>query len=551
VKADLTRDTFSPLRHFARVLGQQGRVQLDADGNEQTAILLHYLQALAADLIGPHGGPVDNEGFTITALPTSTAGAIDFRIGAGRYYVSGILCEVDSPGVSVVRPSGPATNVLEVAAWTIDGMPFLPGQNVEIFDDVPPTPASPFASQVLQIKDAPDPVKRQLTFASAVPDFTKASAPSLRHVVTYMTQADYPVPSTEILSAGAVQVYLDVWERTITSVEDDHIREVALGGPDTCARSKIVWQVKITTAADGGGCLSPQQLTARFRPSPAGRLRAMARQDATSTDPCILPPDAAYRGMENQLYRVEIHRPGAAWNGADAGKATAATFKWSRDNGTVVFAVASVGANSVVVEHLGRDDRSTLSEGDWVEIQDDDSVLQNRAGALLQVQGIDRTTMTVTLSGAPDANIGRVASKHPLLRRWDHKMGDPTEGGLQIGPDGAMLLIEDSGDNWLALERGVKIQFRKPDPGEPANHYQTSDYWLIPARVATGDVEWPIEPFTDSNGNAVRAALPPAGVRHCYAPLAVVTFDANGKMNPNSIECRLKFKNAVELTPQQ
>ena len=28
-------------------------------------------------------------------------------------------------------------------------------------------------------------------------------------------------------------VYLDVWERHITAIEDDSIRETALGGPDT------------------------------------------------------------------------------------------------------------------------------------------------------------------------------------------------------------------------------------------------------------------------------------------------------------------------------
>jgi len=62
MKGDFTRDTFDATRHFSRVLMQQGRVQLDADWNEQAAILLHYLQALAADLIGPHGGPANPDG---------------------------------------------------------------------------------------------------------------------------------------------------------------------------------------------------------------------------------------------------------------------------------------------------------------------------------------------------------------------------------------------------------------------------------------------------------------------------------------------------------
>ena len=38
--ADLSRITFRPDRHYSAVLAQQGRVQLDADANEQTAIQL-------------------------------------------------------------------------------------------------------------------------------------------------------------------------------------------------------------------------------------------------------------------------------------------------------------------------------------------------------------------------------------------------------------------------------------------------------------------------------------------------------------------------------
>ena len=51
MKGDFTRDTFTPGKHFSRVLAQQGRVTVDADSNEQAAILLHYLRTLTRDLI--------------------------------------------------------------------------------------------------------------------------------------------------------------------------------------------------------------------------------------------------------------------------------------------------------------------------------------------------------------------------------------------------------------------------------------------------------------------------------------------------------------------
>ncbi len=89
MKGDFSRDSFDPVKHFSRVLQQQGRVQLDADWNEQAAILLHYLRTLAADLIGPFAGPAGEDyGFKIGASEKD-----DFSIGKGRYYVDGILCE--------------------------------------------------------------------------------------------------------------------------------------------------------------------------------------------------------------------------------------------------------------------------------------------------------------------------------------------------------------------------------------------------------------------------------------------------------------------------
>ena len=539
MKADFSRTTFSPLKHFTRVLMQQGRVQLDADWNEQAAIQLRYLRALAADLVGEHGGPSGNWGLGISALATPPV-LNDFRIGAGRYYVDGILCEVEATPVPIVVQTG-AGNIVHVQSWTVDGVQFQPDQYVEVFDDAP---APAFPAIVVQVK-SPDQAHRALTLQGAPNNLASATAPKIRHVLTYKTQPDYPVAPDAQLGSGIYQVYADVWERQITYVEDDSIREVALGGPDTAARAKVVCQVKLTGPVDAATCLTPQQLRERLRGGPAGRLKAMAKQDSVSTDPCITPPDARYRGAENQLYRVEIHRPGLAWDGiTESAKGSAATFKWSRENGSVIFPiVGGGGTTTVTLENLGRDDRLTLEEGDWVEVLDDDYVLHNRAGNLLRVQAIDRSSLTVTLTGVPDAGVGGDPSKHPLLRRWDHQQGEPAEGGLQLGADGAALIVEGSDGGWLRLEDGVQIQFQV---GPPPNTYRTGDYWLIPARTATADVEWPKEPAKDSSGNPVLVpiALPPAGVQHHYAPLAVVTL-ANGAITAPVTECRKKFDTLV------
>jgi hypothetical protein len=92
--------------------------------------------------------------------------------------------------------------------------------------------------------------------------------------------------------------------------------------------------------------------------------------------------------------------------------------------------------------------------------------------------------------------------------------------------EGAVPVVEGSGDDdfdWITLEDGVQIQFPPASAGgagqPPA--YRTGDYWLIPARVATGDVEWPGTP-------AHPLARPPHGVEHAFAPLAIVSINATG-----------------------
>ena len=535
MKADLTRNTFHTNKHFSRVLMQQGRVQLDADWNEQSAILLNSLRALAADLIGPHGGPADNLGFEVfTDVPAATPTVNDFRLSAGHYYVDGWLCVNGFTAVAVTEfISG--KNQVRVEIWTVDGISFAKGQLVEVFSAA--DPANGIRARVTDVSQR----DRLVTLDQ---DVSKITFPArIRRVLTYTTQPDYPVKDN--LGTGTYQVYLDVWERLITSVEDDSIREVALGGPDTAARSKVVAQVKVTTAGTGEqrNCMTVQDLNDRFQPFNRGLLKARTIPTAVSTDPCIVSPTSQYRGPENQLYRVEVHT-----GSKDAsGNAATPTFKWSRENGSVVFPILSGGGtNTVTLESLGRDDRFGLAAGDWVEVVDDDYVLLNRAGALLRVLSVDPASMQVTLDGTPDPSVGKDTSKHPLLRRWDQKQGDEKDGGLTLGSDNAALILDGEGKNpWLNLEDGVQIQFQPSDKNLPVT-YRTGDYWLIPARTTTGNVEWPTELVTDSSGKTTTgpAALPPEGVNHHYAPLAIITVATDGVKIVN--QCYQEFPAAAK-----
>ena len=500
MKGDFSRFTFDPARHFTRVLMQQGRVQLDSDFNEQMDILWHYLRTLAADLIGPHGGPnSDQLGFEITTQSVQGKESVlkDLIIGFGRYYVDGILCENTPQSTfadNAYRAKAEATRMAHDSA----------------------------ADEGMDEMDMPEEIKRKRPGVYELPSTQDAH-------VTYYGQSGYPFSAEEAkgqpykLPDAPFFVYLDVWERSISAIEEPGIREVALGGPDTAARSQVVWQVRARaipgatpTQAQCDGFENStfwKTLMQELQPEKRGRLAAKAREPRAddSTDPCIISPDARYRGAENQLYRVEIH------TGGIVGSLPRPTFKWSRDNGANVYPVLSVKEKTVFLEHLGRDARSGLQAGDWVEIVDDDYTLLGKTQPLSQVESVDAIGMSVTLKTAHPAVS---QSKHPQLRRWDQRAGDQNIGGLEINDDeknkdrdNAALIKAGA---WLNLEDGIQVYF------EAGSTYVAGDYWLIPARTATGDIEWP------GDNPQKPPLIPPQGVQHHYAPLAGIFFDPQG-----------------------
>ncbi|HEY9291959.1 MAG TPA: DUF6519 domain-containing protein, partial [Microlunatus sp.] len=100
MKGDFSRLTFRGRHHYRGVLQQQGRVQLDADWNEQVMLQAHLDRVTARDTVGLHGAPRDAAGMQIVdpqGRPLNGAVAAgDLYISPGRYYVTGVLCENES-----------------------------------------------------------------------------------------------------------------------------------------------------------------------------------------------------------------------------------------------------------------------------------------------------------------------------------------------------------------------------------------------------------------------------------------------------------------------
>lgn len=322
-------------------------------------------------------------------------------------------------------------------------------------------------------------------------------------------------------------VYLNVWRREVTHVLEPGLIEPAVN-VDSTTRLQTVWQVKILGGIPAEvNCETPLEdipgWPAGNRPSSA-RLTTTTVAVATEPDPCLVPPTGGYRGLENHLYRIEVH------------SATASTVKvkWSRENAHVSTAMVEIlaGRTTVRVESLGRDSVLRFKTGDWVEFTNDQREFDGLPGEMRKVT-VDDTDQTLTFSpalpagdfpqGVPDA------TKHLRVIRWD-------QSGIVRKPDGSQLvnldlttdgLIELSATNpGFVLEHGVQATLTILSGGLAHG----GDYWCFAARTADADIE------------RLNQA-PPLGIHHHYCHLAII--EADGKIH----DCRTVFPPLTELTP--
>lgn len=450
MKGDFSRSTFDPAKHYSGVRMQQGRVQLDADWNENLDILRRRIETETIDVIGECGVPANDAGFGVvtdfnslsqaeknwlTEQGFKTLGNGDFYLTQGRAYVDGIQIENEH--------------------------------------------TLPFSQQPFVL----------------------------------------PKSALPITGAGTYLLYLDVWERHITALEDPSVREVALGGPDTATRTQVVWQAALTRVGDVGSNVTCADDLHSWPSASTGTLSAHTTPAQQPDNPCTVPAGAGYKRLENQLYRVEIHK----------GSGDGLTFKWSRDNGSVVVAVAEFPYDNSDIKirttSLGRDDVLCLHENDWVEVVDDATELAGLPGTLVQIMKIEPDNVLTLSKALPGAFVVTDADNNPThlkVRRWD------SDGGNGEG------LAVTSGD--IDLKGEIQVQF------DTTGTYRTGDYWLIPARTVPGqygDIEWP----KDSGNNPL--FLPPFGIKHHYCKLAILSFQSNTVAVVE--DCRKKFPPLTEL----
>ncbi len=317
-------------------------------------------------------------------------------------------------------------------------------------------------------------------------DGTLALSPGRLYVGGVSCELFAATPLRELARDGLVPtpgatdlVYVNVWERDITAVEDPDLLDPALGGPDTSIRLQVAWTIEVLR---GVGEVSCSDATDLLSGSQAGAM-------------CSAAP-GGYSGLENHLYRLEIH---------DGGTVGSASFKWSRDNGSLVVGIDEfVESATVRISPAWRRRAEALGVGDWVEVSGRSSDSAGNVGTLARIE--DRDSDDVV-------RLDRAVSKHrdeghPHMRRWDQSDG-PT---LPTATDR------------FELESGIEIQFAD-------GLFHPGDYWTVAARPGGPPV-----PLSEP--------APPEGVDRRLAPLGLVRWERSG---PVIHDCRRVFRPLTDV----
>lgn len=528
MKADLSRQTFDSKKHYTAVVMQQGRVQVDADWNEQQTIHNYRTETETKDVIGKCGAPAQNAGFKILSDDQNL-----IKITPGRYYVNGLLCENEAEIIYEEQPDFPnPPNVLELleTAETRAGIFYLDvwQRHITTIDD-------------LTLREValggPDTTTRVQTIWQV--KFLSVADQEIDIEAIQILFKEFLNRLEELQKSTKNQEAIEILDRLINSINSvlnlssEQLEEALCSTPQTLQiflasfnprfqeleeldlQLEPVYEIllpleeiadELADSLQNLTCCSPFKEWEELIERSTGQLNARTKPVPPEENPCLVPPNAGYQRLENQLYRVEIH---------DAGSLNEATFKWSRDNGSVVTAIENISGQEITVQTVGLDNILGFASNQWVEISDDTSELNQQPGELLQIDQVDPATRIITLKSAPNTPFDQ--TQNPKLRRWD------SQGLLTVE-------IPENNEGWIPLEGGIEVQFS-------SGTYRTGDYWLIPARTATGEIEW--SPSRTARYNQI--PQPPLGIYHQYCRLAFAKLQSQNN-SFNLQDCRKIFR---------
>ncbi|MFI6324353.1 DUF6519 domain-containing protein [Nonomuraea sp. NPDC050556] len=289
---DFSRTTFDRMKHYVGVRLQQGVPIVDADWNEQEDIRRYELQAFLKWFVGD-GVPAGNDGFLVAPLPGGGVGTIRLASRSsvpGQTSVSvdvGASTAAAALGFTQANRSATRSGSNPAQLTGVAAQPFALAAGLTLVlsaDGAAPetvtfaagafaTIGAATAAEVVAATNAA--VSRVAASAGAGDDFAVMGGDGTpegagrclvdgRDAVTetqftYSSQplfdnavlaAEWGVPVVQPLSAGDRDdlVYLDVWDREVTSAEDDSLVNPLIG-VESCVRVRREWAVRVRTGA--------------------------------------------------------------------------------------------------------------------------------------------------------------------------------------------------------------------------------------------------------------------------------------------------------------
>jgi hypothetical protein len=507
MKGDFSRVSFNPSHGFTRVNWQQGRMQLDADANEQQAINLHLIRTLAADLIGPYGGTESS--FLIEADSSLYRG---FRIRPGRYYVDGW------PARNAFTVGYRASKEVQPQPWYPDPPELEEGRNYLVYLEVwerhvsasefdrTRDPHEPDAMREVAL-DGPDTASRaQLVWqvkARAIDTFTPAPPGTDDPWPGWLDQIEPDMRGTlkakaaEPPAAGSPPC--DVSPRARFRGDSDQLYRVEIrrGGYASAKEggATFVWSREngaVTFAVDKIAGPKVQLASgwrdARFAIAPgdivevAGPIEALQDSNARLLRVLDYDPDSATVTLE-ATPDVDTDDP----------RKPVLLRRW--DHGEQRGPAADR-------PKLADDNALQLVEGRWLTLEEGIQVMFGDA-----------------VAASRDHVATRVATKE----------------GLKEAAEGEPSAKEDAAEVNTKRELADGNFYEKGS----GHFYRQGDYWQIPSRIVLADVLGP----RDASGNPL--PRPPHGIERHYAPLALIGVAGDGSVSVDK-DLRRKIRQLAE-----
>ncbi len=496
--SDRSRRTDLPRHGYTGVVAQQGRVILDRDFNAGQNLTAARVAADALDEIGPCGTPDD--GFRIDAVVASPPHP--------PFWSPPEPPPAESPPFG---PGGPDDFLIS------PGTMYLGGERVLFHGE--------------QSNAA-------ITYS-------------------YFDQPDWPAPPPPDAGTMVELIYLDVTEQEVSAVEDSDLLEVALGGPDTTQRLKLLRRVRRAPSGSTNCTAAWQEAVANWeadglgfdpatmRLQPRARLQVGFTQDGGTGDPCDPVATGGYLSAENQLIRVRIaHLPSLQ---SPSGKSPSGrALIWGWDNASFMYRATVFGTNKLTLAGGPPDAFHAPQKDQWVEILRTAAVLGTAPdatqpdGPRIERVAADATGFLCPLARSygqtdPGDPLGTIMLSAPLP---DDIMNDTLpvfvrvwQNALPLDLTGQPVTLADAGGVSTGVTVAIATGFTDVHPAIGA-------FWEIAVRPETPQGVYP-EDLLD-------APRPPVGPRRWVCPLAVIQWSRRGA--PAIVDCRNKFDNLVELT---